>query len=83
MCLIQDPQFCKEQVGGMNCIDTQLVYYQGGLRPEAAVFMRGVRGNVVPGFTTRDLVALQIKRGEHKDQKDAMVRLAYFHQILR
>ncbi len=29
--------------------------------------------NVVPGFITRDLVSVQIKCGEGKDQKDVVV----------
>ncbi len=40
--------------------------------------MKGVQKNVVPGFITRELVVVQIKYGESKDQKDVVVCSAYF-----
>ncbi len=40
--------------------------------------MKGIKDNVVPGFVTRDLVAVQFKCGEGKDQKDVVVCSAYF-----
>ncbi len=40
--------------------------------------MIGVQGNVVSGFITGDPVAVQIKYGEGKDQKDVTVCSAYF-----
>ncbi len=59
-------------------MDRQLVHHKDSLGPRAAIFMKGVWGNAVPGFTTRDLVAVQIKCLESKNQRDVMVRSAYF-----
>ncbi len=39
-------------------INSYLVYYKGGLRPSAAIFVKGVQDNVILGFTTTDLVAV-------------------------
>ncbi len=78
ICLIQEPWFFRGQVGGINSLDSQLVYHKGGLRPRTAIFIKEVQSNMVPGFTTRDLVAMQIKCGETKKQKDKVVYLAYF-----
>ncbi len=58
-------------------MNSQQVYHRVSLRPRAAIFMKGVKDNVVPGFITRDLVAEQIKYEEGKYQKDVMVCLAY------
>ncbi len=35
-------------VRGINSMGNQLVYHKGDLRPRAAIFMKGVQGNVVP-----------------------------------
>ncbi len=40
--------------------------------------LKGMQGNVTPGYTTRDLVAVQIKREEGKDQTDLVLCSAYF-----
>ncbi len=34
---------------------------------QSAIFMKGVQNNEVSDFTTRDLVAVQIKGGERKN----------------
>ncbi len=78
ICLIQEPWFLKGQVKGIKYVDNLLVYHRSGSRPRAAIFMRGVQGNVIPSFITGDLFAGQIKCGESKDQKDMVVCLAYF-----
>ncbi len=43
-----------------------------------ATFINGVLGYVVPSFTTKDLIAAQIKCGKGKDQKDVVVCSVYF-----
>ncbi len=48
------------------------------LKSRAAIFVKGVRGNVVSGFASRDLTAAQIKCEEGTDQKDVVIRSAYF-----
>ncbi len=78
ICLIQEPWFFKGQLRGINSVDSQLVYHRGGIRPRAAVFIKGMQCCIVPGFVTRDLVAVQIKIGESGDQKDVVICSAYF-----
>ncbi len=59
-------------------MDSQLVDHKGGIRPTAAVFIEGMQCCVVPGFVTRDLVALQVKILESGDQRDVIICSAYF-----
>ncbi len=66
--LIQESRFFKGQVRGINCKDNQLVYHRDGLRPGTVISKKGVQSNVEPGFTTRDLVVVQIKCGEGKER---------------
>ncbi len=70
-------KYLKEQLRGINSVDSQLVYHRGGIGDRAAVFMKGMQCCIVPGFVTRDLVALQIKIEESGDQKDVICS-AYF-----
>ncbi len=78
ICLIQEPWFFKGRLRGINSVDSQLVYHRGGIRPRAAVFIKGMQCRIVPGFVTRDLVALQVKIGESGDQRDVIICSAYF-----
>ncbi len=48
-------------------MDSQLVNHKGGLRLRAAIFMKGIQGNVVAAFTNKDLVSEQIKCREGKN----------------
>ncbi len=83
ICLIQEPCFFKGQLMDINSVDTQLVYHRGGIRPRAAVFINRMQCRIVPGFVTRDLVALQIKIEENGDQKNVVTCSAYFRSDSR
>ncbi len=74
----RNPGFLKSNWGGINSVDSQLVYHGEDTRPTAAVFIKGMWYRIVLGFVTRDLVALQIKTRESGDQKEAVVCSAYF-----
>ncbi len=74
----QELLFFKGRLRSINSVYSQLGYHRGGIRSRTAVFIKGMHCRIEPSFVTRDLVAWQIKIGKNGNQKDVVVRSAYF-----
>jgi len=59
--LVQEPWYCEDCIRGLNVPGYTLYSAGGKERPRACILARNINAWGLPGFSCRDLVAIQIK----------------------
>jgi hypothetical protein len=77
LALIQEPWVREGRIMGLNIQGYTLFCARGTDRPRACVIAKNKNIWMLPGFSTRDLVAVQIKYNEGKTEKSLIACSAY------